>query len=362
MKKTVIAYYLFLLLCFTGCREMFYREVDFTVEGENEMLVVSSENHNGESFSTCIYHSSLATKALPEDGSRTGIGDADVRVRANGGAWKRMYSSSYKPYDYIMDSADYPVYFHPLDTVEMYVSHPRYPSVSVRQILPGKVNGKVIGCYPMQEGWIALDLELSPYHGNPDDMIGIGILHGIALLANKSDTANKRTESLLLEYLYSTSADFAQAQNIQSEGYYAGSYNEFLFLPASALQDTLHLTLFADGRRVNNQTINRDNYYTVGIRNLSLEVRAYTHDSYMYEVFRRNTTGVMLPPPTGVPTRDENFVQEILDEIASALGGQEMIPPFTNVEGGLGCFRAYSYSYIIAEPNRAVPGRPSTEP
>lgn len=343
---------------------MFYREVDFTVEGENEMLVVSSEYPIGEAFSTRIYHSSLATKALSKDGSRTGIGDADVRVRANSGAWQRMYSLSDKPFYYMKDSADQPVYFRPLDTVEMYVSHPRYPAVSVRQVLPGKTAGRVVRCYPMQEGWIALDIELDPYHGNPDDMIGIGILIGSALMANKSDTADKRTEILNLEYIYSTSADFAQAQNLQSEGYYAGSGSEFLFLPASALQDTLRLSLFADGWWLNNQThyFNRENYYPVGVRYLTLEVRAYTHDSYMYEVFRRNTTGVMLPPPTGVPTRDENFVQEILDEIASALGGQEMIPPFTNVEGGLGCFRTYSYSYIIAEPNRVLPCTPSTEP
>jgi hypothetical protein len=216
----------------------------------------------------------------------------------------------------------------------------------------------------MQEGWIALDIELDPYHGNPDDMIGIGILIGSALMANKSDTADKQTEILNLEYLYSTSADFAQAQNLQSEGYYAGSHEEFLFLPASALQDTLRLSLFADGWQLNNKReyINRNNYYPVGVQDLTLEVRAYTHDSYLYEVFRRNSTGVQLPPPSGVPTQDGNIIQEILEEIASALGGQEMIPPFTNVEGGLGCFRAYSYSYIIAEPSRVLPCTPSTTP
>ena len=264
----------------------------------------------------------------------------------------------------MQDSADQAVYFRPLDTVEMYVSHPNYPAVSVRQVLPCKTEGRVVRCYPMQEGWIALDIELDPYHGNPDDMIGIGILLGSALMANKSDTADKQTEILNLEYLYSTSADFAQAQNLQSEGYYAGSHGEFLFLPASALQDTLRLSLFADGWQLNNKReyINRNNYYPVGIRDLTLEVRAYTHDSYLYEVFRRNSTGVQLPPPSGVPTQNGNIVQEILEEIASALGGQEMIPPFTNVEGGLGCFRAYSYSYIIAEPNRVLPCTPSTTP
>ena len=344
---------LFILLCLSGCEEMFYREVDFTVEGENEKIVVSSEYHTGEAFSTRIYHSTLANQALSKDESGTGVGDADVRVRANSGAWQRMYSLSDKPFYYMKDSADSPVYFRPLDTVEMYVSHPRYPAVSVRQVLPGKTAGRVVRCYPMQEGWIALDIELDPYHGNPDDMIGIGILIGSALMANKSDTADKRTEILNLEYLYSTSADFAQAQNLQSEGYYAGSHEEFLFLPASALQDTLRLSLFADGWQLNNQThyVNRNNYYPVGVRDLTLEVRAYTHDSYLYEVFRRNTTGVMLPPPSGVPTQDGNIVQEILDEIASALGGQEMIPPFTNVEGGFGCFRAYS-STLIAAPRK----------
>ena len=348
----------------SGCRDMFYREVDFTVEGENEKIVVSSEYPIGESFSTRIYHSTLANQALSKGESGTGVGDADVRVRANSGAWQRMYSLSDKPFYYMKDSADQPVYFRPLDTVEMYVSHPRYPAVSVRQVLPGKTEGRVVRCYPMQEGWIALDIELDPYHGNPDDMIGIGILIGSALMANKSDTADKQTEILNLEYLYSTSADFAQAQNLQSEGYYAGSHEEFLFLPASALQDTLRLSLFADGWQLNNKReyINRNNYYPVGIQDLTLEVRAYTHDSYLYEVFRRNTTGVMLPPPSGVPTQDGNIVQEILEEIASALGGQEMIPPFTNVEGGLGCFRAYSYSYIIAEPSRVLPCTPSTTP
>lgn len=348
------------LVSLSGCRDMFYREVDFTVEGENEMLVVSSEYHTGEYFSANIYHSSLATKAISSDGTTSGVRDAEVRVRANSGAWRRLYSHPDKPYYYMKDSADYPVYFHPQDTVEMYVTHPRYPTATVRQILPGKVDGRLLGCYPMQEGWIALDIELAPYHGNPDDMIGIGILNGTALMANKVDTTDKQTRSFNLEYLYSTSADFAQAQNIQSEGYYAGSGEEFLFLPASALEDTLRVALFADGWGGSNYIghVNRENYYPVSVSNLTLELRAYSHDSYLYEMFRRNTTGVTLPPPSGIPTRDENIVQEILETLASVLGGQEMIPPFTNVEGGLGCFRTYSYTYIIAEPNRVAPCTP----
>ncbi|MBO7457480.1 MAG: DUF4249 family protein [Paludibacteraceae bacterium] len=349
MKKTAISYYLFLLLLLTGCEEMFYREVDFSVEGEHEMLVVNTQCQVGGTFVANINHSVLANKAVSMDGKNTGVTDAEVLVRANGGEWHRLYNRAESSAYYMPDSVSFssrPIAFQPLDTVEMQITHPDYPAASVRQILPGTVNARILGVLSVQEGWIAMIIEFDPYHGNPDDIIGIGLESGTALMANKVDTTDRRAQPLELEYIYTTSTNFALLQNIQSEGYYAGSKDEFLFLPASLLQDTLRTVIFADGRFKGNSRLRRENYFPVGVMNLSLEMRAYTHDSYLYESFRRNIRGSYIPAPTGVPTSDENIVQEILDEIASFLGGQELIPPFTNIEGGLGCFHAYSSAIV----------------
>lgn len=349
MKKIVIPYYLFLLLLLTGCEEMFYREVDFSVEGEHEMLVVNTQCQVDDTFVANINHSVLANKAVSMDGKNTGVTDAEVLVRANGGEWHRLYNRPESSAYYMPDSVSFssrPIAFQPLDTVEMQITHPDYPTASVRQVLPGTVNGRILRVLPVQEGWIAMIIEFDPYHGNPDDIIGIGLESGTALMANKVDTTDRRAQPLELEYIYTTSTNFALLQNIQSEGYYAGSKDEFLFLPASLLQDTLRTVIFADGRFKGNSRLRRENYFPVGVMNLSLEMRAYTHDSYLYESFRRNIRGSYIPAPTGVPTSDENIVQEILDEIASFLGGQELIPPFTNIEGGLGCFHAYSSAIV----------------
>ena len=328
---------------------MFYREVDFSVEGEHEMLVVNTQCQVGGTFVANINHSVLANKAVSMDGKNTGVTDAEVLVRANGGEWHRLYNRAESSAYYMPDSVSFssrPIAFQPLDTVEMQITHPDYPAASVRQILPGTVNARILGVLSVQEGWIAMIIEFDPYHGNPDDIIGIGLESGTALMANKVDTTDRRAQPLELEYIYTTSTNFALLQNIQSEGYYAGSKDEFLFLPASLLQDTLRTVIFADGRFKGNSRLRRENYFPVGVMNLSLEMRAYTHDSYLYESFRRNIRGSYIPAPTGVPTSDENIVQEILDEIASFLGGQELIPPFTNIEGGLGCFHAYSSAIV----------------
>ena len=355
MKKIfIIQYSLFFLFCLSGCEDMFYREVDFSVDGEQEMLVVNSHCQVGGTFLTSINHSVLANKAISSNGGNTGVTDAEVLVRSNSGEWQRLYNRPESSTYYITDTVYPPssrIAFQPLDTVEMQVTHPNYPAAYVRQILPGTVNARIMKVLPVQEGWVAIIIEFDPYHGNTDDIIGIGLESGTALMANKVDTTDRRAQALELEYIYTTSTDFAQAQNIQSEGYYAGSANEFLFLPASLLQDTLRTIIFADGRTWNNHTDyysqqKRENFIPIGVMDLALEVRAYTHDSYLYELFRRNVTGVTLPPPSGVPTNDENIVQEILDEIAAFLGGQEMIPPFTNVEGGFGTFRAYSSTIV----------------
>lgn len=348
----------------SGCEEMFYREVDFSLEGEKEKLVVNNAYKVGMPFEVELSHTALANRAVSPNGDTTGVTGAEVSVRSNNGEWHRLHCPSEKSNRYyIADSVSYLVvnklYFQPLDTIEMHITHPRYPSVSTRQILPGTVSGR-IPAYAIN-GWVVMLLEIDPYHGNADDMIGIGIYTGSAYMANIADTTDRMALLMGLDYIYATNSAFAQAQNIQSEGYYAGSSSEFLFLPASALQDTLRIALVADGRSIDSRH-KRSNYTPIALADLTLELRAYTHDSYLYESFRRNITGVRLPPPSGVPTNNGNIVQEVMDEIASALGGQEMIPPFTNIEGGLGCFRAYSSTLIAAPRKRVPPCRLSATP
>lgn len=338
----------------SGCRDMFYREVDFTVEGEQKRMVLNSLCSVGAEsswFVLVIYRSMLATESRSEQG-QAGVTDAHVSARINSGEWHTICNYENNPTYHLLDSVtshNSGLPLEPLDTIEITVTHASYPTAHVRQVLPGTVSGRILYTDIMKEGWASVVLEIDPYQGNADDVIGIRLHGGSIMLANKNTSATPMDVQYLdLCYLYATNAVFSELENIRIGGYYGSTGTHCLFLPASALQEKVQITLFADGKW-NDKGSKREEYFPVGISDLSLEVSAYTHDSYLYEQFTRQIQGVSIAPPYGTPVNNGDMMQQMLEGIAAMLGGQEMIPPFTNVEGGFGCVRFYTPTIVEQE-------------
>ena len=333
MKKTIIAYYLFLLLCFTGCKEMFYREVDFEIEGEEEMLVLETENIVGRSPNILVNHTSLFGTGREE---RTGaVLDADVSMRINGGKWMRLYRYGVSPaYSILEDGTKAPA-IQALDTVEIHVSHTKYAPITARQVMPNTVKAEITECELMSNGWVSVKLQLAAYHGNPDDIIAIRLDSGVVQMTNKR---SGEIINNVFEALYSTEPVFSEALNLQAAGYYGGRKGYDLFFPASALSQPMEIYLIADCMR----GFNQESYSDIHIQNLTLSVRACTYDYYLYEQFYRVYRDLWLEEPSGIPSQDGNIMEEILKSITETLGQQEKVAVYTNVEGGLGYLNGYS--------------------
>ena len=333
MKKIFIPYYLFLLFFLTGCEEMFYREVDFKIEGEEEMLVLETENIVGHSPNILVNHTFLF--GTGRDESNGAVLDADVSLRINNGEWMPLYRYGFSPaYRILADSTKAPK-IQALDTVEIAVSHPKYASVTARQIMPNTIKAEMTECEIMNNGWVSATLRLDAYTGNPDDMIAIRLDSGVVQMTNK------RTGKIFnnkFKAIYSTDPVFAEAQNLQAAGYYGGNQGQELFFPASALREPIEIHLIADCAR----GIDKENYRDVRIRDLNLTVRACTYDYYLYEQFHRAYKETWLPEPSGIPSQEGNIMEEILETVSETLGQQEKVAVYTNVEGGLGYWTGYS--------------------
>ena len=165
------------LVSLSGCEEMFYREVDFTIEGEEEMLVLETENIVGQSPNILVNHTFLFGSDRDE---RIGaVLDADVSLRINGGEWMPLYRYGVSPaYRILADSTKAPK-IQALDTVEIAVSHPKYAPITARQIMPNTIKAEMTEYELMNNGWVSVTLRLDAYHGNPDDMIAIRLDSGV---------------------------------------------------------------------------------------------------------------------------------------------------------------------------------------
>lgn len=333
MKKTVIAYYLFLLLCFTGCKEMFYREVDFEIEGEEEMLVLETENIVGRSPNILVNHTSLFGTGREE---RTGaVLDADVSLRINSGKWMALYRYGVSPaYSILEDGTKAPA-IQALDTVEIHVSHTKYAPITARQVMPNTVKAEITECEMMNNGWVNTTLRVDAYTGNSDDMIAILLDSGTVQMTNrKTGIILHRT----FDAIYSTEPVFAEALNLQAAGYYGG-YKDFgLFFPASALKEPIEIHLIADCMK----DVNKDQYSDFHVKDLNLTVQACTYNYFLYEQFLRAYKNTWLKEPSGIPSQDGNIMEQILQSVSETLGHQEKIAVYTNVEGGLGYLNGYS--------------------
>lgn len=332
MSKSFIPYYLFLLLCLTGCKEMFYREVDFSIEGEQKMLVLETENIVGRSPNILLHHTFLFGEGT---NTRSAVLDAEVSMRINGGEWMALYRYGVSPaYNMLADSTRAPE-IQALDTVEIRISHPEYAPITARQIMPNTIQAEMTGCEMMTNGWVSVTLRLEAYSGNADDMIAIQLDSGTVQI---TDQRYGQILNRAFEAIYSTDPVFGEALNMQAAGYYGAYRKKELFLPASALKQPIEVHLIADCMR----GINKELYRDCTIRDLVLSVRACTYDYYLLEQFARAYKNQTLLEPSGVPSQEGNIMEEILQAVSETLGQQERVAVYTNVEGGLGYLTGYS--------------------
>ena len=319
MQTTRLTYCLLLALCLTACREMFYREVDFTLEGEQPMLAISAHNEVGAPLQVQVYHSFLSDQ--PYDTQQHGeLTDAAVSVRVNSADWTTEMPTP-----------------QPLDTVDIRVTHPAYPTATARQIAPAPVNTRIADYRLLPNFWLEVTIDILPYHGQEDDGIGIALSNAYLRIEN---SRNRRRTQLRMDHIYSNDPIFASALNIELSGYYCGNSEHALYIPAAQLQQQRRIQLLLDAHAFWSDTRNRKEDFTlISIEQLSLHLESRTAEAYLYEQYRRVQRGVQLYPPSGIPEQgDTNIMQEILKELANSLGQQEPVPPYTNVSDGLGCF------------------------
>jgi hypothetical protein len=328
MQKYRIYGLLMVLMTLVGCRDMFIREIDFEGETEPEMLVLTSTLEVGQTPEIQVSHSFFfnRTDKRPDDW----ITDAQLTMRIN----SQTYTLAYRDSGFYTNPSIPPL--APRDTVQVVASHPKYATATAQQILPGQIKAQVAS-YELQSGWLVFDLDLDAYQGNPDDVIAIHAAGQLkAMMLDNPVTWD-------MNILYSNDIVFAQAQNAETEGYYGVMYGGLLYFPASLLQQPRRIRLFLDSYRMQYESL--DWYKDIQIASLEVYVMAYTQAVYRFDQSQRDAyEAKYLPAPSGLPTQDENVMQEIMDEIQAMLGEQEPRLVYSNVDGGLGIVAGCSSS------------------
>lgn len=333
MQKYRIYSLLLVLMTLVGCRDMFIREIDFEGETEPEMLVLTSTLEVGQSPEIRVSHSFFfnRTDKRPDDW----ITDAQLTLRIN----SQTYTLAYRDSGFYSNPSIPPL--APRDTVQVVATHPKYATATAQQILPGQINAKVAS-YELQSGWLVFDLDLDAYQGNPDDVIAIhaaGQLKALYMLTNPVTWD--------MNILYSSDIIFAQAQNPEAEGYYGIMNGGLLYFPASLLKQPRRIRLFLDAFIMHYESL--DWYKNIQISALEVYVMAYTQAVYRFDQSQRSYDAKYLPAPSGLPTEDENFMLEIMEELQAMLGEQEPKMVYSNVDGGLGVVAGCSssiFSYV----------------
>lgn len=342
MRKALLYIALFSLTLLTGCEEMFYREVDFKGDTEPEMLVVTSNLGVNQIPHVYVSHSFFfdRTDKSPLDW----ITDANVNLSVNG----KAYTLTYRPEDCTYANLSMPA-LRPLDTVDIVATHPKYATGTVRQIMPGQIRCKVSSYEQLPTNQIAFRLDLDPYSGNPDDVIGIRAGGSLRIIEKRTYGGEERTDTnyIYLKTLYSNDVVFAEAANASADGYYGAPSGYYLYFPASALREPKSIQLFVDDQQLGSHWLS---YATVQAEELVVDVIACTYSGYRFDQSTRSSYYMKaLPTPSHLPQQDMNIMEEIAVAIQSMLGDQEPVQVYSNVEGGLGHVAAYSRDYHLIE-------------
>lgn len=356
MRRTLLHSWLMLILItLSGCEDMFIREINLEAEKEQEMLVLSCPLSLGNTPRVLVFHSFFFGHQ-PTGTSKGEVTDASVSMRINHGEWMRLQNTNTNSnvYNKLNDST-YAPHIEALDTVEVMVSHPDYPSVATREIMPAYVKGRVVSWAMQPNFWMDITLELEPYQGNADDVLAFAFTEGLFVLSRAS-IANDAgiQDSIPVNGIYSTDAIFAESLNLSVAGYYGAPSNQPLFFPASELQQTRQIHLMVDGQW---EGMNKKYYTKAEPAGFYLEMRAYTRSGYLTVQSDRLLGGApYLAPPSGLEASEGNVIQQLIAAIKEALGQQEPARAYTNVEGGLGQMTGVSRrAFVFGGVKPAVP-------
>lgn len=309
---------------------MFYREMDFEGETEPEMLVVTGNWFINTVPTVLVSHSFFFDRT--DKNQNDWVRDAQVCMRVNG-----------QPYDLSYQNDIYADYSMPPlrtgDTVEITASHPKYETVTARQVMPGQIRCTVSKTEVLPTEQILFQLDLDAYEGNEDDVIGIladGVIERYWVTTSGA-SEQYPPEVLQLKDLYSNDIVFAAAENASTQGYF-GATSGYLYFPASELKEPRSIQLLVD----NNQAIRNPSKYEFRAKQLTVEARAFTYSAYRFDVSMRSSYyDDALPPPSHLPYQ-ENIMEQIMVAIQSMLGDQEPKQVYSNVENGLGHVEACS--------------------
>ena len=317
----------------TGCEDIFVRQIDFQGETEPEMLVLTGDFQVDAVPLVMVAHSFFFDRT--DKYAKDWITDAEVSLSIN----NRRYALTHRDNGVYANSSIPPL--QPLDTLEIVATHPNYATATAKQVMPAQVHSAVVSYELLPTNQMTVQLDLEPYQGNDDDVIGIrayAVLHGIWTRSYGNQTRTD-TAIIRLNTIYSNDIAFAEAENASIEGYYGAYSDQYLYFPASALKEPKHLQLLIDSYQLRWSRT----YDTVEPVRLEVEVIACTFSEYRFVQSTRNRYYTKyLPAPSNMPEQEENIMQEIMDAIQESLGEQEPMQVYTNVEGGLGHISGWS--------------------
>lgn len=331
-KKLTYGILLFVMTVLTGCEDMFVHEIDFEGETEPEMLVITGNLLVDDVPSVYLSHSFFFDRNDKRE--KDWVTDANVSMTVNGTYYRLSYHPSggfyyYRPLCQL----------HALDTVEIMAVHPKYETARARLIMPAKVSCSVSSYELQSNGTMAFMLNLDSYPGDAQDMIAIRASgeYKASWQYSYGSTQRVDTTPVYLNTVYSNDIVFAEAANPSVEGYFGAYRENYLYFPASELQQPRQIRLILDSYQLRG-----NRYDTIEPRNMEIEVMACSYGAYRFEQSTRSTYELKyMPTPSWLPEQEENFMEEIMDAIKETLGDQEPVQVYTNVEGGLGHVAAF---------------------
>lgn len=322
MQKTIPYYFLLIsLLVMTGCQDMFYREVDFEGETEPEMIVLTGNFHVNEVPEVTVSHSFFFSRKNKR--SDDWLKDAEVSLSVNGETYPLQYRDSG-----IYANAGIPP-LRPLDTVEVVAIHPDYATATAQQIMPNEIRSTVSNLEIHPSGLMSFRVNIDAYHGNADDVIGIRARGLVKSTWTNPDYGETYVLSIRLNTVFSNDILFAEADNTTTDGYYGAIYDNYLYFPASELKEPRQVQILLDSYQ-----LRWDEHDTIEPEQLEVEVSACSFSAYRFA--RSTHPNTYIPTPSFLPEKEENFMEVIMEVLQEALGDQEPVQVYTNVDGGLG--------------------------
>ena len=378
------------VVCFVSCR----REIEYKGGTDEQLLVVSADMEMGKNpacfvCSTTptlgeikldtvwyenVYSNGDTVKYRHLEPPRLYLSDASVRMRFNNGEWHTAtYDAEQKNYvvkDYTLAVGDY---------IELEVKHAELGTATAIQTVPAPVSVSAVhttDLYPeiTENGWAQFALDIDAYTYSPDALIGIRLNEG-AFTAIVSREVRKEEKVYDEKYGYTytritydtiTVLDTIPFTHLYAEGdiwnialnnrrggckYYGAKASRYLYIPASQLQQSRRIALFADQNR-NSHIVRQD---SLRLLNLSIDVDVFSYDYYVYRTSVKLSQDEYDSSDDKFPTGemydekydyDGDYIEEIIADIGS-LGNQESIQIYSNINGGIGHLATYAPTRLI---------------